>query len=233
MKKKKLDLGKLTSEEFLEKKNEYFEILKSNPQYSLLVDPENKYNLTEEEKNFIGIYCEFKNIELAAMMSQISVDRAMSLFSSYACQQEIRRINVAMYHQKFANKLLSVEELGGWLSSVLMDDVPASDRITTSEKIKVVEKILQIHELLQNGIQNPKDIIDLNIEEQLKNLSVSSIKNLLKETNEPKKSNDELIQEFEDFDIFTDEDIAYLRTLTTEELLSLLEETQKMKEEKI
>lgn len=232
MKKKKLDLEKLTSEEFQEKKDEYFEVLKTNPQYSLLVDPENKYNLTDEEKNFIGTYCEFKNIELAAMMSNITVDRAMALFSSYACQQEIRRINVAMYHQKFANKLLSIEELGGWLSSVLMDDVPASDRITTSEKIKVVEKILQIHEMLQEGIQSPRDIIEVNIEEQLKDLSVKSIKNLLKETNK-KESNDDIIKEFEDFDIFTDEEIAYLKTLTSEELLSLLEETQKLKEEKV
>ena len=45
-----------------------------------------------------------------------------------------------MSREKDFDRDNELEELGGWLSSVLMDDVPASDRITTSEKIKVVEK---------------------------------------------------------------------------------------------
>ena len=229
-KKKKSQWQVINSEEFKEKQKEYLETLKTNPQYSLLVDPENKYNLSDDEKNFIGIYCEFKSLELATLMSNLQ--NPLNFFSSYPCQQEIRRINVAMYHAQFANKLLSIEEIGGYLSSLLTDNVPAGDRIGTVDKLKVAEKLIEINCLLHDGINNPKNIIDANVQEELKELSVDSIKLLLAQS---KKSSDDekdkLIREFKNFEIFTDEELSYLKSLSVSEILSLLNEIEVKKKE--
>ena len=41
----------------------YINEVETNPQYSLEVDPENKYNLSQIQKDFIKYYVEFKDID--------------------------------------------------------------------------------------------------------------------------------------------------------------------------
>ena len=224
-------ISQLGTEEFRAKQQEYLSTLKTNPQYSLLVDPENKYDLDNQEKEFIGLYCEFKNIEMAAMMSKMDLEKAFALFSTYACQQEIRRINVAMYQTQFANKLIGLEELGGYLSSLLEDNVPVGDRISSQDKLQVAKLILDLHKYLKELPSNPVDIIDIPVEEELRNLSVNSIKALIEQTRKvnrkDQKDKEEIINSFADYDKFTQEEISFLRTLSTRELLDLLNSTEK------
>jgi len=233
--KRKENITLLNTEEFQEKKEQYLKLLKESPQYSLLVDPENKYSFGEDEKTFIGLYCEFKNIELAALLSKIDIDKAMTVYGSYAAQQEIRRINNAMYQVQFSNKMLSLEQIGGYLSSLITDNVPRGDRITSSEKVQVINTLLKIHEMLSNASLRPGDIIDIDIEEELSTLSLDSLKKLLDSSNnvELKKDKEEIIEEFKKFNNLTDEDISYLKSLSVTELLKLLNEVNtKLEEEK-
>lgn len=230
-KKNKGMFSSLTSEEFKAKQQEYLDTIRTNPQYSLIVDPEGKYDLTEQEKNFIGLYCEFKNIEMAAIMSNMDLHEAMTLYSTYKCQQEIRRINIALYHTQFAHRLLSIEEIGGYLSSLLMDNVPNGDRVYGEAKLKVAQMIIDLNLYRQESMDNPKDFIEGDIQSELKELSVNSIKRLLNESKKVDKSNKEnkenIIKTFENYDNFTDEEIAFLKTLSVSELLSLLNESEK------
>lgn len=218
-------------EEFKTKQQEYLETLKTNPQYSLLVDPENKYNLKDNEKDFIGLYCEFKNVEMAAMMSKMELEEAFTLFSSYPCQQEIRRINVAMYQTQFANRLIGLDELGGYLTCLLSDNVPIGDRISSQDKLQVAKLILDLHKYLNEIPSNPEEIIEVPMEEELRSLSINSIKSLLEQTHKvnkkDKEDKEELIKSFEDYDKFTQEEISFLKTLSTKELLDLLNTVEK------
>lgn len=224
-------ISQLGTEEFKVKQQEYLSALKTNPQYSLLVDPENKYELTTQEKEFIGLYCEFKNIEMAAMMSNMELEKAFALFATYACQQEIRRINVAMYQTQFASRLIGLEELGGYLSSLLEDNVPVGDRISSQDKLQVAKLILELHKYLKEIPSNPVDIIEVPMEEELRSLSISSIKALIEQTHKvnkkDKEDKEELIQSFADYDKFTQEEISFLKTLSTKELLDLLNSIEK------
>lgn len=224
--KKKSNITMLTTEEFQEKKEQYLNYLKESPQYSLLVDPEGKYGFNEEEKNFIAIYCEFKNTELAALLSNIKLEKALALFGSYGAQQEIRRINNAMYQQQFSKKMLTLEQIGGYLSSLIMDDVPTGDRVGSKDKIQITNTLLKIHEMLNNAVNNPKELIEIDIEEELSNLSLDSLKRLLDSSNkeESKKDKEEIINDFKKYNNLTDEDISYLKSLSVGELLSLLNE---------
>lgn len=226
VKKKKTNINMLTTEEFQQKKEQYLKYLKDSPQYSMLVDPENKYNFTDEEKTFIATYCEFKNIELASLLSKINMEKALALFGSYGAQQEIRRINNAMYQQQFSKKMLSLEQIGGYLTSLIMDDVPSGDRVNSKDKIQITNILLKIHEMLNNSINDPKKIIEVDIEEELSNLSLDSLKMLLENSNntEDNRSKEDIIEEFKNYNSLTDEDIAYLKSLSLTELLSLLNE---------
>lgn len=230
-KKKKENLyDNLMTEEFKQKQIEYLDTIKNNPQYSLIVDPENKYNLTLQQKEFIGLYCEFKNIRLAAMMSNLELEEAMALYSSYPCQQEIRRINLAMYQTQFANKLISLNELGGYLTSLLCDAVPSGDKLSPSDKLKVAQLILDLNKTLKETPNEVKDIIDIPIDTQIKDLSIKSIKALLeanKNKEKIKEEKEKIIESFENFDNFSQEEISFLNTLSTKELLDLLDSMEK------
>ena len=230
-KKKKGNLyDNLMTEEFKQKQIEYLDTIKNNPQYSLIADPENKYNLTLQQKEFIGLYCEFKNIQLAAMMSNLELEEAMTLYSSYPCQQEIRRINLAMYQTQFANKLISLNELGGYLTSLLCDAVPSGDKLSPSDKLKVAQLILDLNKTLKETPNEVKDIIDIPIDTQIKDLSIKSIKALLeanKNKDKIKEEKEKIIESFENFDNFSQEEISFLNTLSTKELLDLLDSMEK------
>lgn len=230
-KKKKENLyDNLMTEEFKQKQIEYLDTIKNNPQYSLIVDPENKYNLTLQQKEFIGLYCEFKNIQLAAMMSNLELEEAMTLYSSYPCQQEIRRINLAMYQTQFANKLISLNELGGYLTSLLCDAVPSGDKLSPSDKLKVAQLILDLNKTLKETPNEVKDIVDIPIDTQIKDLSIKSIKALLeanKNKEKIKEEKEKIIESFENFDNFSQEEISFLNTLSTKELLDLLDSMEK------
>lgn len=230
-KKKKGNLyDNLMTEEFKQKQIEYLDTIKNNPQYSLIVDPENKYNLTLQQKEFIGLYCEFKNIQLAAMMSNLELEEAMTLYSSYPCQQEIRRINLAMYQTQFANKLISLNELGGYLTSLLCDAVPSGDKLSPSDKLKVAQLILDLNKTLKETPNEVKDIVDIPIDTQIKDLSIKSIKALLeanKNKEKIKEEKEKIIESFENFDNFSQEEISFLNTLSTKELLDLLDSMEK------
>lgn len=230
-KKKKENLyDNLMTEEFKQKQIEYLDTIKNNPQYSLIVDPENKYNLTLQQKEFIGLYCEFKNIQLAAMMSNLKLEEAMTLYSSYPCQQEIRRINLAMYQTQFANKLISLNELGGYLTSLLCDAVPSGDKLSPSNKLKLAQLILDLYKTLKETPNEVKDIVDIPIDTQIKDLSIKSIKALLeanKNKDKIKEEKEKIIESFENFDNFSQEEISFLNTLSTKELLDLLNSMEK------
>ena len=114
--------------------------LDENPEFSLEVDPTNKYSMSEEQKRVVKNYCEFKSIPMSAELSGISLDTAKSYFVAYSSQQEIRRINRAMYQKQFSNKLLTIDEISNWLSSLITDEnVPIADRVKTMDKVKIAQ----------------------------------------------------------------------------------------------
>ncbi len=236
-KKKKNIYNLLTDEEFSKKLNNYMSTISTDSQYSTLVDPDGLYNFNEKEKSFIGLYCEFKNIEYAAMLSGLDLTEAMKLYSSYSCQQEIRRINLALYQKQFTTKLLTITEIGGWLSSLLLDQVPVADRLKSNEKIGVASKLIEINQLLQESTKRPGDIIDTDVEElkeKLKDLSVDSLKLLLDKTNkkEDKEEKEKLINLLQNKNKvkFTQEEISFMLTLSVDELNNLLEKINKKEE---
>ena len=213
--------------EVVEKENKQFtddlqKELATNPKYSLDVDPENKYEMSDTQKQFIKHYVDFKSIKLAAEATGIDEEVGRMYCLAYSSQQEIRRINRAMYQHQFAEKLLSIDEIGGWLSSLITDtNVPKADRLKTMEKVKVAQMILDLNYYKNNAINNPADIIDVDIETEVKNMSVKAIKAMLYSKKE------ELEKDIPADRKLLPEEEAYLKTLPAKDLLKIINDADK------
>lgn len=202
---------------------EYIDELKNNPLYSLEIDPLNKYDFSENEKKFIENYVQYKSILACSTYMGITTEEANKIYASYNVQKEIRRIHSALYQRQFANKLLDLDDIGGYLTSLLTDDfIPIADRLSTQDKLKVVDLLIKINQMKANGFVKPEIIIEKDINEELKELSVDAIKQLLiQKSNRNEKV--KLISEFDKDNILTPEEKSYLETLSVKELLKLLD----------
>lgn len=213
---------------------EYLKYLIKDPKMSLEVDPENTYEMTNEQKNFIKNYIQFKSIPVAAELSNIKdMNLAKSYFLAYSSQCEIRRINSVLCKIQFAQKMMSIDDIGGYLTSLILDnDVPIADRLKTNDKLKVIKMLIDLHILKAEGTINPKKVEELDLETDIKELSINTIKQLLytnKQKGKDEKEN--LIRELNINNLLNAEEIDYLKTLSTKELLQLIEINTKEEDE--
>lgn len=197
----------------------YSEMLESTPKYSLSVDPENKYDMTEAQKKFIKFYIDTKNINFAAELAGITSEEALAYFASYSSQQEIRRINLALFHRQFNAKMLTLDQIGAYLTSLLSGvNVPLADQLKSSDKLKVVDLLIKLNELKDRALNDPSVVAFSDIDTQIKDLSLTTIKQLL--ANTKKKNTDELVFT----GTLTPEEYAYLKTLPSKDILALVEQ---------
>lgn len=251
MKKKYEDkmLTALQQKQISELQMQYSDELNSDPKYSLAVDPTNKYNMSDIQKRFIQLYIDFKNIDLAASICKIDSDTALDFFSAYSTQQEIRRINLALFHRQFQAKLLTIDEIGGFLSSLLTgENIPLAEQLKPMEKVKVAEDIVKLNMIKAEAMNKPQSIMYTDITEEIKSLSISTIKQLLSQANEvyqiPEKTEqtqqlignnlenavkEKMPHKISDvnIDVLSPEEQAYIESLSSSELLKFLESINK------
>lgn len=209
---------------------QYIDEINNNIVFSLQVDPENKYNMPEEQKRFIAYYIQYRNIATAGMLANIDLHLATSYLMAYSTQQEIQRINKAIIQQQFATKLASLDNIGGWLTSLLTDSVVEGDKINSKEKIKVAQMLIDLHKLKAESLMSPQILMQKDVNVELKDLSIETIKKLIYNDEQIEKKK-EAIEKLKEEREMSYEDIEYLKTLDTETLLKFIEELQQKKEE--
>lgn len=209
---------------------QYIDEINNNIVFSLQVDPENKYNMPEEQKRFIAYYIQYRNVATAGMLANIDLHLATSYLMAYSTQQEIQRINKAIIQRQFATKLASLDNIGGWLTSLLTDDVVEGDKINSKEKIKVAQMLIDLHKLKAESLMSPQTLIQKDVNVELKDLSIETIKKLIYNDEQIEKKK-EAIEKLKEEREMSYEDIEYLKTLDTETLLKFIEDLQEKKEE--
>lgn len=222
-KKKLVDVFKID-----EVADEYAKEIEENPEYSLEVDPENKYGMNDVVKTFISNYMEYRDVKKASAVAGITPEDALAFLDKYDVKKEIRRLSKALYHRYFCKQRINMDELNGYLSSILTDDVPICDRVSTKEKLQlVVPLLIKINEMKQESLYNPNIIMQHNIDLELKDLSVKTINQLLTASQDddtsPQKKED-LIDKINEDNCLSPEEKIYLKTLSTKELLNLLKD---------
>lgn len=223
-----------TSKEIMSLQVEYNSELETNPEFSLKIDPLNKYNLNNTHKKFIQNYINYRNLDTVSKLMNIPFEESLQYYNNEVTQIEIRRINKALYHRRFASKLLDLDELGGYLSTLLTEEyVPKVESLGTVDKLKVVDMLLKIINMKKEAFNQPSIIMEKDIDYQIKELSVDSIKNLLAQKNldKDKEKKGDLIKQLDSDQILSDEEKMYLESLSTKELIKLLNETNKISKE--
>ena len=203
----------------------YGERLDTDPKYSLDVDPTNVYDFSDKEKKFIRLYVQFKNINYAGSLAGFDEEEVNEFFIEPSAQQEIRRLNTAVYHRQFQTKLLNMDEIGGYLTGVITDNCLPSDRVEGKDKLKAAQLLMQINKDKQSLLSEPTYIDTVPLDEQLKDLSLSSIKTLIDNsygTNDSKEKEELINQLLKLHPELTNEDIIGLKGLTLKELEELL-----------
>lgn len=248
-----LEIQGIDDETFKVLEEGYYEKLDTDKKYSLEVDPFGKYKLSETHREFIANYARFQNIPIAAKITGIDEETALDYFNSYATKVELRRINLALYHRAFATKMLNLDEVGGYLTSIIIgENIADAEKITTKDKLSAAKMILDIHKMKQEGLNNPDNIIDIDVSAQLKDLSAETLKAMLdtserqrqakiEEEQKPfvevKKFNSEQRDEAKEYydkmeeqaeqessEEAVEDDYEELNDLSQEELLAMLEE---------
>lgn len=217
----------------------YLKSLEDDPKYQIEVDPDGFYEMSSEHKTFVKLFVQYRNLAVVAELMNIDLALAKDYFTRYSTQQEIRRINTAIYHRQVATNIIAFEDIGSYLSSWLIGaDIPEADRLTKSEKLQVVRLLMDWHKSMREIIQKPEIITVETIEDEIKELSIANIKQLLAtksilNRNKEKKQSkplpntddkDELIAQLNEDNMLSKEELEYLETLSAKDLLRLLKD---------
>jgi CHASE3 domain sensor protein len=119
--------------------------------------------------------------------------------------------------------MLSLDEIGAYLSAIATDQVPDVDKLSTKDKIPILKMLIELNELKKDCYDNPQIIEAVKLEEDVKQLSVKAIKNLIDasyDTTENEK--EDIIKSLNADNSLSKEDIEFLQKMNKDELLNLL-----------
>lgn len=210
---------------------EFANELETNPKFSLEVDPTRQYELDEIDVEFIKHMVQYKNIRfVATVLMEISNEEAMEIYKKYPVQEEIKRINLAMYARRFCSKMADLDALGGYLTTALTDEnVPIADRLSGKDKLTAVRLLMELNALKAEAWENPETVDVVEIEAEVKKLNVKDIEKLIENSDEDDKlieKKNEIISQIDKDGLLTPEEVTYLRSETLDELKKLLKETE-------
>ena len=211
-------------EDVTELEEGFQQLILTDPKYSLLVDPENKYGFTEQEKDFIQQMVQYRNVQfVSTVLMKMSLEEGVDMYKSWKVQQEIKRINMAMYARRFATKMADLDEIGGFLTSGLRDEnIPISERWDPKDKLTASKLLVNINILKRKALARPQEVEVIEVQKDLDKLSPNELKQLIEFNDEENVEKEKLIDIINEDNLLTMEEIKNLRMMTIEELQDLV-----------
>ena len=208
-------------------KNQYLQKVGDDPQYSLEVDPTGIYGMNDEEKMFINLYLTFENVIMVCQLLDIPEETGKKYYIRSDIQAEIDRLKIARYHHQFSSKILDIDEMGSYLTSLIMDQyVSKNDKLNPKNKLKAVELLMHLTKMKYEIFNNsPRELIDMvEVKEQVKEMSPKKIKELITKSQESKLDIEKevYIDKLRTYGELSKEDIEYLYSLPIDELKNLV-----------
>lgn len=227
---KKRDVGLINLSR--EGQDALIDALNADPRFSLDPDPTGKLGLNNEQKKFIKCYDEFHSIPLAANMAGLTEEEGRDFFFDPACKSERLRINRVRNYRKFSRRLLTIDEIGGYLTSMLVDeDMSAGDMLSSKEKLQITRQIIDLNKLKAEALANPRIIENVDYSDTgIQDLEPEDLKKLIERT---KQSTDnttlekqEIITKLNKNGNLDDVDLEQLWSCSVSELQELLKEAE-------
>ena len=221
-----------------EGQEQLMDAFETDPAFSLDPDPTGVLGLTESQKKFITCYGEFHSIPLASQMAGITEEEGRDCYFDPVCKSERQRINRVKNYRRFSRRLLTIDEIGGYLTSLLTDeDIGGGDTLTAKDKLQVTRQIIDINKLKAEAYNNPRIIENVEFtESEMQDLTPEDLKNLIEATKKGKQDTTaekgKLINELNEDSTFDGVELEYLWSCSIKELQQLLDEKKGREDKK-
>ena len=146
--------------------------------------------LTDLQKDFIVIYHQTNSLNQTKNLLNLSVEDTTFLYKDPLVQTILKKLEIERQKKLFKKKMLSLEELGIYLSNHLIDiDIPLSEKFDNRERLEASRLLLDIHKTLNSYTENPNILMSqTNIKNELniEKLDVSELKDILQKIEQNK-----------------------------------------------
>lgn len=200
------------------------------------VDESGSYSFTEEEKLFIRLWVEFKNLNIVAESMSISNEDASKMFSNYYVTSEIRRLEKEVTKLRLAQKIMTLDEMEAYLSSLVIDySIPMGERVSPRDKLAAVKLLMEIKQIKGEAFQGNTTVINaLPTADKLDSLSTDAIRALISadDASQTAEEKEKIINELISISNLSTEEKLELRGKSVKELQDLLTKWESTKPKK-
>lgn len=140
-------------------------------------------------KDFILVYYQSGNLVATTKCLNISIEDAVSIYKEPRVQEVLRELNLERHRLMFSQKMLNLEEIGSYLSNVILDtNISDDNKLSARDKLDAAKLLLEVHNTINNSLSDPVTLNNYEIlDMQFKDLSVNTIKSLLSNVNNDNK----------------------------------------------
>lgn len=223
-----LSSSKATND-FLTVGSDLTRLMETDPKYSLEVDPTNKYGFTNIKKACIAAYVQYRNIAYCARLCNIPEEECQKYLIEPEVRSELDRINHALYQRQITRRMLTIDEIGGYLSSLIVDETFEADRLSPRDKLSAIRVLIDVTKTKNSMIANGGGNVVYDVEPDVEKMDVNQIKDVIKTIQQSKVSPDEHEQKVDLIKSILQSqpslsDEAYLQTLSIADLMALEKE---------
>lgn len=191
-------------------------------------DPTGCHKFTDREKEFIRTWLQWENIPMTAQALHCQINEVTDKLNDYYIYNEIRRLEAQLNAFRLKTKIMSLDEMQAYLSSMILDDnVPIGLRLSQKDKLLAMRLLNEVKRTKNEAYTGNVSVIDaIPAPNDLQQLSVDTIKALLEHHDDQDEKN-EVIQEL--LSLIDDKTIgrSELSNLSLHELQTLKEQYKK------
>lgn len=188
-------------------------------------DPSGIHTFTEDEKEFIKTWVQYKNINVVSSVLDMGQNEVAKKLNDYYIWGEIRRLSGAISKVMISQKIMTLDEMQSYLSALITDNgLTFSDQLITRDKITAMKLLLDIKKTKADVYNGDVNAVSDIPAKQLESLSVDTIKALL-DNKEMSEKKTKIIQELSDN--LSAEEINELKQKPLDELLEMKKKIDK------
>lgn len=142
-------------------------------------------NLTDIQQKFVFLYRDHHDPFIVGSILELTDEETFELWSNKSVQTALERLNKKLFHEQILQRLVSIDELGGYLTSQLLDDSVDSDT-----KLAICKMLIDLNKLKATLFTKPTNFIYKNIPKEP--FTISKINKFLKSYAKPQHHQDVL-----------------------------------------
>lgn len=172
-----MKMNKSISEYAVNFDKEYQELI--NSMDTLEIDPQN--HLESIQKQFVQWFIEYHSVLAVKHRMNLTTSECIEIYNNRLVQYELSRLFRNLFVQQITNKIATIDILGGYLTSMLIDDTGRQEVYVPSTKIQISKLIIELNKFKAQAFMNPTDFASKEVSIDTKKLTTSSIRKLIEQ----------------------------------------------------